>query len=138
MVPVQPINGCQYAKNADELNGRVALIQRGECSFFMKAILAEKAGAKAVIIYDDYPSNFEEIRDAPMWLDHLYIEMIKDDDVDESIIVNVPAGFLHGKNGRMILNTLNRLQMSFALINIPVNVTYTDINEIHQPPWISW
>lgn len=138
MIPLNPLNGCQYSKNADELKGNVALIKRGECSFFMKAINAEKIGAKAVIIFDDFPSNFEKIRDTPMWVDHFYIKMIKDENIDESIIVNIPVGFLHGKNGRMILNTLNRLQMKFALINIPINITHRDISELHQPPWISW
>ena len=137
-MPVEPPNGCQRAENAEELEGKVALIQRGECSFFMKTIFAEEAGAKAVIIADEYPSSIEEAQKIPLWLDNFYIEMISDDKVATTKSVKIPAGFLLGKNGKMIRETLNRLHLPYALINIPVNVTYSHLSELHQPPWLSW
>ncbi|NEU30406.1 S8 family serine peptidase [bacterium LRH843] len=39
-------------------DGRIALIKRGLIPFFEKARLAEKAGAKAVIIYNNLPGDF--------------------------------------------------------------------------------
>lgn len=101
-------------------------------------MVAEEAGAKAIIITDYYPTSIEDARTSPLWMDHYYIEMVRDNTVPQLKPVNIPTGFLLGKNGKMIQETLRRLNLSFALINIPVNLTYTAINNLHQPPWISW
>ncbi|VVD02617.1 unnamed protein product [Leptidea sinapis] len=67
-------------------------------------------------------------------VDHL-IEMV-DDKMD--IDVNIPAAFLLGRNGGTILKTLQDLRRNYALVNIPVNLTYVPLNKINQPPWITW
>lgn len=64
-----------------------------------------------------------------------FIEMIDDDSEVEAII---PAGYLLGKNGQMIRKTLKQLSRNHALINIPVNLTFTPIHKINQPPWLEW
>ena len=38
----------------------------------------------------------------------------------------------------IIKNTLSRLSLSSATINIPVNISRTDIYKLNQPPWIVW
>jgi hypothetical protein len=38
----------------------------------------------------------------------------------------------------MIRKTLERLQRRYALINIPVNLTYVPVTKINQPPWLGW
>jgi hypothetical protein len=38
----------------------------------------------------------------------------------------------------MIRKTLERLQRRYALINIPVNLTYVPQNKLNQPPWLGW
>lgn len=63
------------------------------------------------------------------------IEMIDDETEDE---VHIPAGFLLGRNGYMITKTLERLNRSFAVINLPVNLTFTPIHKMNQPPWLGW
>ncbi|XP_029039493.1 PRADC1-like protein [Osmia bicornis bicornis] len=138
LVPTDPPHGCQIAKNAKELKGRIALVERGDCSFFAKSIMAEEAGAKAVIIADYHSSSMEESITSPLWADYYYVEMIRDDTIPPSKTVNIPAGFLLGKNGKMIRQTLQRLNQPFALINIPVNLTYTSLDKLHQPPWLFW
>lgn len=141
LVPIDPPHGCQVAKNVKELKGRIALVERGDCSFFAKSIMAEEAGAKAVIIADYHSSSIEESINSPLadpWADYYYIEMIRDDTIPSSQSVNIPAGFLLGKNGKMIRQTLQRLNQPFALINIPVNLTYTSLDKLHQPPWLFW
>lgn len=138
LVPTDPPHGCQLAKNAQDLRGRIALVERGDCSFFSKSIKAEEAGAKAVIIADYHSSSIEESIASPLWDDHYYVEMIRDNSVPSSKSVNIPAGFLLGKNGKMIRQTLQRLNQPFALINIPVNLTYTTLDKLHQPPWLFW
>ncbi|XP_066598699.1 PRADC1-like protein [Prorops nasuta] len=137
LVPIIPSNGCEKIVNAELLKGKVALIERGKCSFFVKSLTAEEAGAKAVII-SDYPISSEEDTTSPIWLDYYYVEMSHDDTVPSSKSVNIPAGFLLGKNGRMIRETLKKLNRSFALINIPLNFTNLPQAKLHQPPWHLW
>jgi len=43
-------DGCEEIQNGDEVNGKIALIDRGECSFSVKAFNAQQQGAIAVII----------------------------------------------------------------------------------------
>lgn len=82
------------------------------------------SGARAAIITDISQTNEE-----------YFIEMV-DDETDEE--ANIPAGFLMGKNGIMILRTLQKLKRHFAIINIPVNLTFTPIHKVNQPPWMRW
>ena len=48
-------DGCEAIVNADEVNGKIAMIDRGSCFFEQKTVNAEAAGAIAVII-----CNFED------------------------------------------------------------------------------
>ncbi|KZC14974.1 PRADC1-like protein [Dufourea novaeangliae] len=88
LVPTEPPQGCQIAKNAKELKGRVALIERGNCSFFLKSMMAEEAGAKAVIISDFYSPSTEESTTNQLWADYYYVEMIRDHSIPSSKTVN--------------------------------------------------
>lgn len=124
LVPVEPACGCGWPHNAEELEGSVVLVERGECSFLSKTVKAEEVGARAIIVANQDPES-----------DEFYIEMIDDNTFRE---VHIPAGFLLGKNGYMIRKTLERLQRRYALINIPVNLTYVPVNKINQPPWLGW
>lgn len=87
-------------------------------------MVAERAGARAVIISDIEHSNEE-----------FFIEMIDDNSVEE---VHIPAGYLMGKNGLMILKTLEKLKRNYAVINLPVNLTYIPVHKMNQPPWLGW
>lgn len=113
--------------------------------------MAEEAGAKAVIITEGATSSK---------IDHLsddYIEMI----ADKCVVYNnkrfciemsfltyiyfrtdddatIPAGFLLGRSGSYILKILKKLHLPYALINLPVNMTFVPIQKMNQPPWISW
>jgi extracellular elastinolytic metalloproteinase len=44
---------CSAATNAAQLNGKIAIIKRGNCDFVMKVKNAQLAGASAVIIYNN-------------------------------------------------------------------------------------
>jgi subtilisin family serine protease len=46
-------DACGPLRNSNEMQGRVALVQRGGCEFQVKIANAEKAGAVAVIVYND-------------------------------------------------------------------------------------
>lgn len=124
LVPVIPKFGCEEPENRDDVEGNVAFIERGECSFKKKALIAERVGARAVII-TDISKAYEEY----------FIEMIDDDSLEE---VKIPAAFLMGKNGIMITKTLERLHRPYAIINLPVNLTFTPPHKMNQPPWLGW
>lgn len=95
-----------------------------ECSFKTKALMAERAGAQAVIITDI--TKFHE---------DYFIEMIDDQSTQD---VAIPAAFLMGKNGFVIAQTLKKLDRKYAIINLPVNMTFTPIHKMNQPPWLGW
>ncbi|XP_072386282.1 PRADC1-like protein [Diabrotica undecimpunctata] len=124
LVPVLPKNGCKPPDNLDDIEGNVALIERGDCSFKKKTYFAERAGARAVIISDVVNPNQE-----------FFIEMVDDISVED---VHIPAGYLLGKNGLMILKTLEKLNRNYAIINLPVNLTFTLVSDMNQPPWLGW
>jgi len=46
----EPDLGCTVVLNASEINGKIAVIRRGECDFSLKAYHAQEAGAIGVII----------------------------------------------------------------------------------------
>ncbi|EDW73712.1 uncharacterized protein Dwil_GK19546 [Drosophila willistoni] len=126
LVLTDPPGACQKIKNARDLEGSIALIDRGECSFVTKTLQAEAAGAVGAIV-SEYNTNSPEFE--------YYIEMVHDKTNRDATI---PAGFLLGKNGVMIRSTLLRLKRVHALINIPVNLTFTPPSKINHPPWLGW
>lgn len=52
--------------------------------------------------------------------------------------VNIPAAFLLGRSGATILRTLRKLKKSYAVVNLPINMTHVPVGKMNQPPWISW
>ncbi|XP_001361941.1 PRADC1-like protein [Drosophila pseudoobscura] len=126
LVLTDPPGACQKLRNTRDLHGSIALMDRGECSFLSKTLQAEMAGAVGAIITEYNPNSPE--------FDH-YIEMIHDNSNRDA---SIPAGFLLGKNGVIIRSTLQRLKRVHALINIPVNLTFTPPSKINHPPWLGW
>ncbi|XP_075221358.1 PRADC1-like protein [Lycorma delicatula] len=125
LVPVEPPDSCGWPKNAHEIEGNIALVERGDCSFLSKTIRAQEVGAIAVIIADR-----RLVVD-----DDFYIEMI-DDKTERT--PQIPAAFLLGINGHMIRKTLKELDMRYAVVNIPLNITFVSFHEMNQPPWMIW
>ena len=85
LVPALPTEACGFIQNHQQIRGRLALIQRGECSFVSKVVRAEAAGAVGVIVWDEDHHN-----------DQLFISMADDTTERE---VAIPAAFVLGKNG---------------------------------------
>jgi hypothetical protein len=50
-----PTNGCEPFTNAAAMAGKVALVDRGGCTFVIKALNAQAAGAIAVVVADSVP-----------------------------------------------------------------------------------
>lgn len=122
LVLAQPRDACTEIENSSDLQGNVALIERGECSFVTKAMMVEQAGAIAAIITD---------MDGGFNADY-YIEMVHDNSTND---VNIPCGYLLGRNGKMIISTLEKYDLDRAIINIPLNLTFMPPELINHPPW---
>ena len=52
-----PTEACTELLNFEELNGKIALINRGNCDFISKVLFAQEAGAIAVIMINNEPGN---------------------------------------------------------------------------------
>jgi len=52
-----PNDGCETLINAQNLSGKLALIDRGSCAFVLKVEAAQNAGAVGVIIANNVPGN---------------------------------------------------------------------------------
>jgi len=124
LVASDPPCGCGSLTNAEDVEGKIVLIERGECSFVSKGVKAEEAGALGALITDDNPEN-----------DDYYLTMVDDTTSRE---VGIPVAFLLGKNGNYIKQTLEKLKISEAIINIPINISNVDLIKMNQPPWIIW
>ena len=69
-------------------------IKRGDCSFLEKALIAQKTGALAAIIFNNEPEDIDS-----------QIDMI-DDGSNRAHEVEIPIMWLGGKNGHMILQSM--------------------------------
>ncbi|XP_008334343.1 protease-associated domain-containing protein 1 [Cynoglossus semilaevis] len=124
LVPAEPADACSDLKDTEILQGQVVLVERGGCSFVEKAHYVEEAGGKAVLIADNAVDN-----------DNQYLDMITDGSTTKP---NIPALFLLGRDGMMIRRSLQRQSLPWAVISIPVNVSFLASFPLRQPPWTLW
>lgn len=52
-----PSKLCTSLKNSRELNGRIAIVERGDCTFVDKARRVQAAGSVAAIVFDNTPNT---------------------------------------------------------------------------------
>lgn len=52
-----PTLACNSLLNQTSMNGQIALIDRGNCTFIEKVTFAQNAGAKAVVVINNVPGN---------------------------------------------------------------------------------
>jgi PA domain/Secretion system C-terminal sorting domain len=90
--------GCNPLTNAAAVNGNIALVRRGDCFFSIKALKAQRAGAKAVVVFN---------RNAGEGL----INMAAG---DSSTFVTIPVFFVSFEDG---------MRMTGAMAAGPVNVS---------------
>ncbi len=87
-------DACSPAINAAALNGKIAVIRRGDCAFVFKAIQAQNAGAVAVIIVNNVPEPINMGGDEPA----LAIPTVVIDQTEgERLITALKAGTVNGK-----------------------------------------
>ncbi|KAM6441572.1 protease-associated domain-containing protein 1 [Liasis olivaceus] len=124
LVPSDPPDACGVLNNGAFIEGQIALVERGGCSFLSKTRTVQEHGGQAVIIADNSYDN-----------DSAYVEMIQD---DTQRTADIPALFLLGRDGHMIRRSLEQHGLPWAVISIPVNVTSIPSYELLQPPWMVW
>ncbi|XP_038063817.1 ER degradation-enhancing alpha-mannosidase-like protein 3 [Patiria miniata] len=90
VVMVDPLTACVEPKNKEELRGKIALLQRGDCMFIDKGKVIEKAGAIGGIVMDNVGDSSSE--------KSAMFSMSGDGSTD----VTIPMVFLFSKEGAFI------------------------------------
>ena len=57
---------------------------------------------------------------------------------DTNRIANIPAVFLQWKDGHMIKSSIEKHQLKYATINIPLNLTRKHEVYLKKAPWAYW
>ncbi len=57
LLQAQPLAACDELSNAAQLRGKIAVVQRGNCSFIAKVMHAEAAGAIGVVVVNNRGNN---------------------------------------------------------------------------------
>nr|XP_034957029.1 protease-associated domain-containing protein 1 isoform X1 [Zootoca vivipara] len=86
LVPADPPEACGALNNGVFIEGQIALVERGGCSFLSKTRIVQELGGRAVIIADNAYDN-----------DNSYVEMIQD---STRRTADIPALFLLGRDGQ--------------------------------------
>lgn len=92
---VKPFHACTDFHDKADLSGKIAIIERGECTFVDKARRAMHAGASAVIIFDNVPDT--SINNQPPFA-------MSGDGKDD---VKIPTCFLFTNEAIVLRNALN-------------------------------
>ncbi|XP_033732617.1 ER degradation-enhancing alpha-mannosidase-like protein 3 [Pecten maximus] len=93
-VKADPFNACSSITNFEEVEGNIAIIERGSCMFVDKARQLQKAGARGSIVIDNTEGSSSE--------SHALFAMSGDGQQD----VEIPLVFLFHKEGQTVLKLL--------------------------------
>ncbi|MBM4357989.1 MAG: S8 family serine peptidase [Deltaproteobacteria bacterium] len=105
LVAAVPADACGVLMNATELDGKIAVIQRGTCPFVSKLARAKGAGALAAIIVDDEVSSEPPVMGGESKVDLPAVAIRKADgallagELMNGVTVTLPAGKLYDGPG---------------------------------------
>ncbi|KAI9593516.1 peptidase S8/S53 domain-containing protein [Syncephalis fuscata] len=94
--PADNVLGCRPF--GPEVNGKVVLIQRGNCTFDIKAMNAEKAGAAVAILYNNEPGPLSPSISPDIKISVLSIEKSSGEAIIKSLASNPNQKILFDKN----------------------------------------
>ncbi|XP_067398268.1 ER degradation-enhancing alpha-mannosidase-like protein 3 [Emydura macquarii macquarii] len=97
LVLSEPYQACGAITNQEEMRGKMALAQRGECTFAAKARNLQKAGAVGVIFIDNAEGSCSE--------EMVLFQMVGDGSTSDIVI---PLVFLFQKEGQVLLDALSQ------------------------------
>uniref|UniRef100_A0A8C4Z7P5 alpha-1,2-Mannosidase n=1 Tax=Gadus morhua TaxID=8049 RepID=A0A8C4Z7P5_GADMO len=103
----EPYSGCSELTNGDFVQGRIALLQRGQCMFAEKARHIQRAGAIGGIVIDDNEGSSSDT--APLF------QMAGDGRSTDD--VHVPILFLFHKEGNILLRALKEYREVEVLLS---------------------
>jgi hypothetical protein len=104
----EPMDACNAVVNFSEVNGKIALVKRGSCSFALKVENCQNAGAVAVIVINN-------VGTAPITMGGSAANPI-----------NIPAIMISQANGNSFINTLTNNIILNGSISDPSALTSTD------------
>ncbi|XP_053697620.1 ER degradation-enhancing alpha-mannosidase-like protein 3 [Sabethes cyaneus] len=91
---VEPSKVCTSLKNGRELNGKIAIVERGDCTFVDKARRVQAGGAMAAIVYDNTPNTS---------IDNQQMFAMSGDGNDD---VKIPVVFLFTKEAEVLITAI--------------------------------
>ncbi|XP_053863253.1 ER degradation-enhancing alpha-mannosidase-like protein 3 [Malaclemys terrapin pileata] len=97
LVLSEPYQACAAISNWKEVQGKMALAQRGECMFATKARNLQEAGASGVIFIDNAEGSCSE--------EMVLFQMVGDGSTSDIVI---PLVFLFQKEGQVLLDALSQ------------------------------
>uniref|UniRef100_A0A8C4YES8 alpha-1,2-Mannosidase n=1 Tax=Gopherus evgoodei TaxID=1825980 RepID=A0A8C4YES8_9SAUR len=97
LVLSEPYQACAAISNQKEVQGKMALAQRGECMFATKARNLQEAGASGVIFIDNAEGSCSE--------EMVLFQMVGDGSTGDIVI---PLVFLFQKEGQVLLDALSQ------------------------------
>uniref|UniRef100_A0A6I8SFK6 alpha-1,2-Mannosidase n=1 Tax=Xenopus tropicalis TaxID=8364 RepID=A0A6I8SFK6_XENTR len=103
----EPYSGCSDITNGAAIQGKIALMQRGQCMFAEKARNVQKAGAIGGIVIDDNEGSSSDT--APLF------QMAGDGKNTDDI--TIPMLFLFSKEGNIILDAIREYQQVEVLLS---------------------
>ncbi|CAB3401192.1 unnamed protein product [Caenorhabditis bovis] len=102
-----PFKACSPILNRNELNGKIAIVERTDCVFQTKAKNVQIAGAIGMIVIDyDLNSRYTE--------DKASFAMARN--VDEHDDIAIPCLFVYRREGEIILNAFKRNTNSIVMM----------------------
>lgn len=57
LVVAEPVRACDEIQNAEEMEGKIALVERGDCFFSIKHLEVQDAGAVGIVVYNNVPGD---------------------------------------------------------------------------------
>ncbi|XP_073439004.1 ER degradation-enhancing alpha-mannosidase-like protein 3 isoform X2 [Dendrobates tinctorius] len=103
----EPYSGCSEVTNSDIIQGKIALMQRGQCMFAEKARNVQKSGAIGGIVIDDNDGSSSDT--APLF------QMAGDGKNTDDI--SIPMLFLFSKEGNIILDAIREYKEVEVLLS---------------------
>ncbi|XP_059157646.1 ER degradation-enhancing alpha-mannosidase-like protein 3 [Physella acuta] len=96
VVVARPIKGCTDIENGDEVNGKIVIVERGECMFVDKARSIQKKGGIGGIVLDQAQGTSSDV---------LSLFAMSGDGTND---VTIPMVFLFWKQGQDLTDTLTK------------------------------
>jgi Zn-dependent M28 family amino/carboxypeptidase len=106
-----PNLGCNGMEYPAEVAGNIALVSRGTCSFGEKSLNAKKAGAAAVIVYNNEPGPLSATLGTPL-LDYAPSVSLSQED-GQALVAALEAGEV---TAELIINAVSERRVNYNVI----------------------